>query len=95
MDSPVSDSPISQTLGASPAQPGGLPVFTRSNMLILTLLTIKSLKCQHIQPHVMHNPFPRSKVEGRSLTSVFSNDQYKSGPLYWEHEGNAAVRVGR
>lgn len=33
--------------------------------------------------------------EGRSLLPVFSLDQAEQRPLFWEHEGNAAVRYGK
>lgn len=34
-------------------------------------------------------------LEGRSIVPVFSQDTTHERPLYWEHEGNAAIRVGR
>jgi len=33
-------------------------------------------------------------MEGRSLTPAFANQPIQRDALYWEHEGNAAVRVG-
>lgn len=33
-------------------------------------------------------------LEGESLASTFTNDFNKTKPLFWEHEGNAAVRIG-
>ena len=33
-------------------------------------------------------------MEGRSLVSAFENKPETRGPLYWEHEGNRAVRDG-
>ncbi len=33
-------------------------------------------------------------VEGRSLLSAFANQPIDREAIYWEHEGNAAVRVG-
>ncbi len=33
--------------------------------------------------------------EGESLAPTFATDGRERGPLFWEHEGNAAVRVGR
>jgi arylsulfatase A-like enzyme len=33
--------------------------------------------------------------EGRSLLPIFSKDQDRAEPLYWEHEGNAAIRIGK
>ena len=34
-------------------------------------------------------------LEGTSLVPVFEKDTFQRGPLFWEHEGNAAVRIGR
>ena len=34
-------------------------------------------------------------LEGRSLSPVFSTDHLDERPLFWEHEGNAAVRLGK
>ena len=33
-------------------------------------------------------------MEGRSLVPAFSNDPIQRDALFWEHTGNAAVRVG-
>ena len=33
-------------------------------------------------------------MEGRSLVPAFDNQPIERDALYWEHEGNAAVRVG-
>lgn len=33
-------------------------------------------------------------LEGSSLVPIFSQDERHRGPLFWEHEGNAAVRMG-
>jgi arylsulfatase A-like enzyme len=33
-------------------------------------------------------------MEGRSLVPAFANKPIERDGLYWEHEGNAAVRVG-
>lgn len=33
--------------------------------------------------------------EGESLAPSFMSDDTERGPLFWEHEGNAAVRVGK
>ncbi|QSO47385.1 arylsulfatase [Alicyclobacillus mengziensis] len=32
--------------------------------------------------------------EGTSIRTVFEDDHMKPRPLFWEHEGNAAVRIG-
>lgn len=34
-------------------------------------------------------------LEGRSLLPVLARDELPERPLFWEHEGNAAVRLGR
>ncbi|KAA3620945.1 MAG: arylsulfatase [Proteobacteria bacterium] len=34
-------------------------------------------------------------MEGHSLRTVFANDFMPERPLFWEHEGNAAVRMGK
>ena len=33
-------------------------------------------------------------MEGRSLVPVFENKPIQRDAIFWEHEGNAAVRVG-
>ncbi|MGE5609812.1 MAG: arylsulfatase [Bacillota bacterium] len=33
-------------------------------------------------------------LEGKSLVPVFSGKRVERGPLFWEHEGNRAVRLG-
>jgi arylsulfatase len=37
---------------------------------------------------------PVLPLEGRSLVPAFANKAIERDALYWEHEGNAAVRVG-
>jgi arylsulfatase A-like enzyme len=34
-------------------------------------------------------------LEGRTLATVFERDVAEPRPMFWEHEGNAAVRIGR
>jgi arylsulfatase len=34
-------------------------------------------------------------LEGESLAPVFQSDAIDRPPMFWEHEGNAAVRVGK
>jgi arylsulfatase len=34
-------------------------------------------------------------LEGLSLAPVFAKDGQQRPPMFWEHEGNAAVRIGR
>ncbi|MBU1360439.1 MAG: arylsulfatase [Gammaproteobacteria bacterium] len=38
---------------------------------------------------------PVPPLEGTSLRSVFEQDAQERPPMFWEHEGNAAVRMGR
>jgi len=40
------------------------------------------------------NGKPITPMEGRSLVGAFENKPIEREALYWEHEGNAAVRVG-
>jgi arylsulfatase len=34
-------------------------------------------------------------LEGQTLLPVFARDGIERQPMFWEHEGNAAVRIGR
>jgi arylsulfatase A-like enzyme len=34
-------------------------------------------------------------LEGHSLRSAFAREQEERPPMFWEHEGNAAVRIGK
>lgn len=34
-------------------------------------------------------------LEGTSLAPAFARDGIERGPMFWEHEGNAAVRIGK
>ena len=36
-----------------------------------------------------------SPLEGHSLAPVFATDSLPQRPLFWEHEGNAAIRIGK
>jgi arylsulfatase len=38
---------------------------------------------------------PIEALEGRSLVPVFARDGLQRPPMFWEHEGNAAVRIDR
>ncbi len=38
---------------------------------------------------------PIEPLEGRSLAPVFDRDGLERPPMFWEHEGNAAVRIGK
>ena len=40
------------------------------------------------------NGKPIQPMEGRSLVPAFANQPIQRDALYWEHEGNAAIRVG-
>ncbi len=44
-------------------------------------------------PATFHDQ-PILPMEGRSLVPVFAKQPIQRDALYWEHEGNAAVRVG-
>ena len=41
------------------------------------------------------NGQPVPALEGASLRPAFEADGLPERPMFWEHEGNAAVRVGR
>lgn len=41
-----------------------------------------------------HNSKPITPLEGKSLVPAFKNDPISRDALFWEHEGNAAIRVG-
>ncbi len=38
---------------------------------------------------------PLPALEGTSLMPVFDGEMAQRGPMFWEHEGNAAVRMGK
>jgi arylsulfatase len=38
---------------------------------------------------------PVAPLEGHPLTTAFERDAGERPPMFWEHEGNAAVRIGR
>lgn len=40
------------------------------------------------------NGVPIQPMEGKSLVPAFANQPIQRDALYWEHEGNAAIRVG-
>ncbi|GMQ75417.1 MAG: arylsulfatase [Gammaproteobacteria bacterium] len=42
-----------------------------------------------------YNGHPILPLEGQSLVTLFARDDLPERPLFWEHEGNAAVRLGR
>jgi arylsulfatase len=41
-----------------------------------------------------YNAKPITPLEGKSLVPAFKNDPISRDALFWEHEGNAAIRVG-
>ena len=43
----------------------------------------------------MHGPHAIKPMEGTSLAPAFTDTEFQRGPIYWEHEGNRAVREGR
>jgi arylsulfatase len=44
-------------------------------------------------PKIFHDQ-PITPMEGRSLVPAFANQPIQRDAIYWEHEGNAAIRVG-
>jgi len=38
---------------------------------------------------------PIDPLEGTSLAPAFERDDLDRPPMFWEHEGNAAVRIGK
>jgi arylsulfatase len=40
-------------------------------------------------------PWPVESLEGRSMVPAMRGEPCDPAPLYWEHTGNAAIRVGR
>ena len=48
----------------------------------------------HAEYPETHDGNPILPLEGHSLVSVFTHDDLPERPLFWEHEGNAAVRLG-
>ena len=47
-----------------------------------------------LEGKTLGNRFAILPMEGRSLVPAFANQPIQRDALYWEHEGNAAVRVG-
>lgn len=43
---------------------------------------------------VRHNDHPVHPMEGKSLVPAFAGKEIERDAIYWEHEGNAAIRVG-
>lgn len=45
-------------------------------------------------PTLFHDDRPIHPMEGRSLKPLFRNEPIERDAIYWEHEGNRAIRVG-
>nr|MCS5631143.1 arylsulfatase [Pirellulaceae bacterium] len=41
----------------------------------------------------VHNGMAIRPLEGESLSTVFKGGKHDRGPIFWEHEGNRAIRV--
>ena len=41
----------------------------------------------------IHNGITIRPLEGESLSTVFKGGKHERGPIFWEHEGNRAIRV--
>ena len=59
--------------------------------LIDIMATWWTWRARHIREF---NGQPIQPMEGRSLVPAFANQPIERDALFWEHEGNAAVRVG-
>lgn len=46
-------------------------------------------------PEIFHDGQKIKPMEGKSLVPLFRGDSFEREALYWEHEGNRAVRVGQ
>ncbi len=46
-------------------------------------------------PEEFHDGQPIKPMEGKSLSPVFHNKPLDREAIYWEHEGNRAIRVGK
>ncbi len=73
-------------------QDGGTLRQTPSQLpdIMATILDITD--APYPQAYDGHDVLP---LEGESLLPVIDGDRSSHGPLYWEHEGNAAVRKGK
>lgn len=58
--------------------------------IMATLLDVTGTACPRER-----NGLPVPAIEGASLRPAFEADGLPERPMFWEHEGNAAVRVGR
>ena len=57
------------------------------------MATILDITATAYPQHRDGKPLPA--LEGTSLMSMFDGDVPERGPMFWEHEGNAAVRMGK
>ena len=57
------------------------------------MATILDITATAYPQHRDGKPLPA--LEGTSLMSMFDGDVAERGPMFWEHEGNAAVRMGK
>jgi len=44
---------------------------------------------------ITYNDQAIQPMEGKSLVPVFANQGLERAAIYWEHEGNRAVRMGK
>jgi arylsulfatase A-like enzyme len=58
--------------------------------IMATILDLTGTDCP-----TERNGHPVPAAEGTTLAPAFEQDRPASRPMFWEHEGNAAVRVGR
>lgn len=57
------------------------------------MATIVDITGADYPEHYQGNPI--LPLEGNSLVKAFSEEMERSEPLFWEHEGNAGVRLGK
>ena len=72
-----------KTPGELRSQPGHLIDLMATCVDVAGAAYPKEFKGQAIQP-----------MEGKSLVPAFANQPIERDAIYWEHEGNAAIRVG-
>ncbi|MDM0044388.1 arylsulfatase [Variovorax dokdonensis] len=57
------------------------------------MATILDITATHYPEHADGQPI--DPLEGHSLQPAFAGDAMDRPPMFWEHEGNAAVRIGQ